>query len=133
MLHDKNNEAYESSAMNEENIDVEDTTMEASETAQEIQAEVEMESKSNAQHGKHQSFINHKAIAKNKQIDKTARAFFTVCAVLSGIMIVLIFIFVVSRGVQPFLSSYGEEQQHLGEFLTGMRWRPDQGAPSHSC
>lgn len=71
--------------------------------------------------------INPRTLARNKRIDKIAKAFFTFCAILSGIMIVLIFIFVVSRGVQPFLSSYGEGRQYFGEFLSGMRWRPDQG------
>lgn len=71
--------------------------------------------------------IHPHTLALNRRIDISAKTFFTCCAILSGIMIVLIFIFVVSRGIQPFLPSYGEEQQNLGRFLSGMKWRPDQG------
>lgn len=67
------------------------------------------------------------SVARIKRTDKTARTIFTVAGVISGLMIVLIFIFVFSRGVGVFLPSRGADQQNLWAFLTGARWRADQG------
>ncbi len=52
---------------------------------------------------------------------------FKICGAIAAFMIVLIFIFVLQRGVQVFLPAYEHGQISLPDFLTGMVWRQDQG------
>lgn len=59
------------------------------------------------------------------RVDKATRIFFTICGWLAALMIVLILWFIIMRGIRVFFPSY-PEQQNLGDFLTGMRWRADQ-------
>ncbi|HHV42872.1 MAG TPA: phosphate ABC transporter permease subunit PstC [Clostridiaceae bacterium] len=61
--------------------------------------------------------------------DKIIKRIFQGSAVLAALMIVFICYFVISRGVQPFLSSYGADQQSLISFIAGNRWRPDISPP----
>lgn len=68
---------------------------------------------------------------RKKIIDKTARSLFLLTGLIAAAMIVLIFVFVAARGVQVFLPGY-PERQNLGEFLTGMRWRPDLSPPVYT-
>lgn len=72
-------------------------------------------------------YATAQSVQRIKRNDKIARTIFTLAGFISGTMIVLIFIFVFSKGVGVFLPSYGEGQQNLWAFLTGTRWRPDQG------
>lgn len=66
-----------------------------------------------------------KAQRNIKNTDRFARGCFTVAGWLAGLMIILIFFFVASRGIRVFLPSYGAEQQNIWDFLLGMRWRAD--------
>lgn len=61
-----------------------------------------------------------------KSIDRTMQFIFRLCGLIAALMIILIVFFVAARGIQVFLPNY-ENQISLGEFLTGMRWRSDQG------
>lgn len=61
-----------------------------------------------------------------KVTDKVMLTIFTIAGMISALMIILILFFVAERGVAPFLPSYPEPQK-LGEFLSGNRWRADQG------
>jgi phosphate transport system permease protein len=54
------------------------------------------------------------------------RAIFLFAALMAAAMIVILLVFVTVRGVQPFLPGYPERQEIL-PFLSGMRWRADQG------
>ncbi len=76
-------------------------------------------------------FASAQSIARIKRHDKIAKTLFTAAGILSGLMIVLIFIFVFGRGIQVFLPSYGEHQQNLWQFLTGMKWMAESN-PSES-
>ncbi|MDD2427247.1 MAG: phosphate ABC transporter permease subunit PstC [Eubacteriales bacterium] len=58
--------------------------------------------------------------------DRIFRGIFLFAALFAAAMIVLLLVFVTVRGIQPFLPSYPERQSIL-PFLTGMRWRADQG------
>lgn len=52
---------------------------------------------------------------------------FKICGAIAALMIVLIFIFVIQRGIQAFLPNYEQGRVGVWEFLTGMMWRQDQG------
>lgn len=72
-------------------------------------------------------YATPESVRRIKRRDKIARTIFKLAGILSGIMIVFIVIFVFGRGVGVFLDSYGENQQNFFEFITGLRWRADQG------
>lgn len=72
-----------------------------------------------------QSNMQTKAQRRIRNTDRFARGCFTVAGWLAGLMIILIFFFVASRGIRVFLPSYGAEQQNIWDFLLGMRWRAD--------
>ena len=59
-------------------------------------------------------------------VDRLMRAIFLFAALMAAAMIVILLVFVTVRGVQPFLPGYPERQEIL-PFLSGMRWRADQG------
>ncbi len=59
-------------------------------------------------------------------VDRLMRAIFLFAALMAAAMIVILLVFVTVRGVQPFLPDYPERQEIL-PFLSGMRWRADQG------
>lgn len=61
-----------------------------------------------------------------KSVDKAMQFVFRICGLLAALMIILIVFFVTIRGIQVFLPSY-DDPVSLREFLTGMRWRTDQG------
>ncbi|MGI6579778.1 MAG: phosphate ABC transporter permease subunit PstC [Saccharofermentanales bacterium] len=61
-----------------------------------------------------------------KSVDRTMQFIFRLCGLIAALMIILIVFFVAARGIQVFLPGY-ENPVSLGEFLTGMRWRSDQG------
>lgn len=75
----------------------------------------------------HGGFASPTVLAANKRKDRIAKVIFTIAAIISGIMIVLITVFICRRGIGVFLPSYGEDRQDLWQFLTGNRWRADQG------
>ncbi len=52
---------------------------------------------------------------------------FKICGGIAALMIVLIFIFILQRGIQVFLPGYEYGKISLWDFLTGMTWRQDQG------
>lgn len=70
-------------------------------------------------------------LRRKKIFDLAARAIFLLAGLIAAAMIVLIFVFVAGRGIQVFLPGYANAQ-NLGEFLTGMRWRPDLSPPVYS-
>lgn len=72
-------------------------------------------------------YATAESVQRIKRNDKIARTIFTIAGIISGLMILLIFFFVFSKGIGVFLPSYGDQQQSLWNFLTGMRWRADQG------
>ncbi|HHU07475.1 MAG TPA: phosphate ABC transporter permease subunit PstC [Clostridiaceae bacterium] len=61
--------------------------------------------------------------------DKVIKRIFQGSAILAALMILFIYFFVISRGIQPFLPSYDGDQQNVLSFLTGNRWRPDMNPP----
>ncbi len=69
------------------------------------------------------------AMKRRQTTDKIFHALFMLAGIISGIMIVLIFVFVGGKGITPFLPAYGEQRQSIWQFLTGMTWRPDQNPP----
>lgn len=58
--------------------------------------------------------------------DQLFLTIFRICGGIAALMIVLIFVFVLQRGIQVFLPNYAYGQVNLWEFLTGMVWRQDQ-------
>ncbi len=58
-------------------------------------------------------------------IDNIFRFLFRLAGLLSAIFIILIFVFILSKGIQVFLPGYEYGQQNIGEFLTGLVWRQD--------
>ena len=73
--------------------------------------------------------IKIEAIKRRERRDRFFRGLFAFCGLLSALMILIIFIFVGGKGIMPFLPSYGEQQQNVGKFLSGMAWRSDQKPP----
>lgn len=61
-----------------------------------------------------------------KFTDQLFLTIFRICGGIAALMIVLIFVFVLQRGIQVFLPNYAYGQVNLWEFLTGMVWRQDQ-------
>ena len=73
--------------------------------------------------------IKIEAIKRRERRDRFFRGLFAFCGLLSALMILIIFIFVGGKGIMPFLPTYGEQQQNVGKFLSGMAWRSDQKPP----
>lgn len=66
--------------------------------------------------------------AQHKQkIDQAVRKLFFLAAFVSGISIVVITLFILMKGVRPFLPGYQYGTVSLSEFLLGSVWRQDQG------
>ena len=63
---------------------------------------------------------------RRRGTDVLFRNLFRIAGVIAAMMVILIIIFVTSRGIRPFLGS-AEERVNLKYFLTGSRWRADQG------
>lgn len=70
--------------------------------------------------------ISAKARRNRKNTDKVFRSLFLAAGIISAIMIVVIFVFVGSKGISAFLPSYSGQEQNIISFLFGMSWRPDQ-------
>jgi len=58
--------------------------------------------------------------------DKISKMFFTAAAILSGSALLVIVVFIVIRGIAPFLPTYEYGRQYLGEFLFGKVYRADR-------
>ncbi len=63
---------------------------------------------------------------RRQRTDMVFRNLFRIAGVLAAVMVILIIIFVTSRGIRPFIGGEGGRLD-LKEFLTGSRWRSDQG------
>jgi phosphate transport system permease protein len=73
------------------------------------------------------SDVKFAAIRKRRRrTDVLFKSLFRIAGIVAAMMVILIIIFVTSRGVRPFLGS-AEERVDLKVFLTGSRWRADQG------
>ncbi|MGI6157323.1 MAG: phosphate ABC transporter permease subunit PstC [Saccharofermentanales bacterium] len=62
---------------------------------------------------------------RRRRVDHAFQWAFRVAGWIAAIMVLLIMIFVISKGVTPFLDSH-PEQVEFDAFMTGMRWRADQ-------
>lgn len=62
-----------------------------------------------------------------RYIDIFTKAIFRLCGLISAIMIVVIFVFVLRKGIQVFLPNYAYGQVNIINFLKGLVWRQDQG------
>ena len=71
--------------------------------------------------------IDKKRDKRNKSIDKFFHGFFMAMAILSASFIVIIVLFVFTKGISPFLPGYEYGQVNLFDFLTGSTYRQDQG------
>lgn len=63
---------------------------------------------------------------RRQRTDMVFRSLFRIAGVIAAMMVILIIIFVTSRGVRPFIGGEAERVD-LKVFLTGSRWRADQG------
>ncbi|MEG0168632.1 phosphate ABC transporter permease subunit PstC [Anaerorhabdus sp.] len=70
---------------------------------------------------------NKKYIKKNKTLDSIYKYFFMAMAVLSSSFIILLVLFVFTKGISPFLSGYEYGQVNLFDFLFGLTYRQDKG------
>ncbi|MEG0238661.1 phosphate ABC transporter permease subunit PstC [Anaerorhabdus sp.] len=71
--------------------------------------------------------VNKKYIKKNKTIDTIYKYFFMAMAILASSFIVLLVLFVFTKGISPFLSGYEYGQVNLFDFLFGLTYRQDKG------
>ena len=71
--------------------------------------------------------IDKNKVKRNKSWDKFFRYFFMAMALLSSSFIVIIILFVCSKGISPFLPNYEYGQVDFISFLTGTVYRQDQG------
>lgn len=60
-------------------------------------------------------------------IDSFFKILFRLAGLISAIFIVLIFVFILNKGIRVFLPGYEYGQQNFIEFLTGLVWRQDTG------
>ena len=70
--------------------------------------------------------VNAEKVKKNKARDKAARFFFLAMALLSSSFIVILVLFIVMKGISPFLPNYQYGTVNLFDFLFGMTYRQDQ-------
>ncbi len=70
--------------------------------------------------------VNAEKVKKNKALDKVARYFFLAMALLSSSFIVILVLFIVMKGISPFLPNYQYGTVNLFDFLFGMTYRQDQ-------
>ncbi len=58
-------------------------------------------------------------------VDATFKIIFRIAGFISALFIVLIFAFILNKGIRVFLPGYEYGQQNLWQFLTGLQWRQD--------
>lgn len=61
-------------------------------------------------------------------VDAMFKVIFRSAGLISAIFIVLIFIFILEKGIRVFLPGYEYGQQNFIKFLTGLEWRQDIGS-----
>jgi phosphate transport system permease protein len=61
-------------------------------------------------------------------IDALFKLIFRLAGLISAIFIILIFVFILEKGIRVFLPGYEYGQQNFFEFLTGLQWRQDIGS-----
>lgn len=71
--------------------------------------------------------INKKYIKRNKTLDSIYKYFFMAMAILSSSFIILLVLFVFTKGISPFLSGYEYGQVNFFDFLFGLTYRQDKG------
>lgn len=71
--------------------------------------------------------VNKKLSNRNKMIDSIYRWFFMAMAILASSFIVLLVLFVFTKGISPFLSGYEYGQVNFFDFLFGLTYRQDKG------
>ena len=92
-------------------------------------------SNKNELNGNIRDTITPESRKRRANTDKFFRTLFLIAGIISAIMIIVIFVFVGSKGIAPFLPNYPQgspdvnQQQNIVEFLTGDTWRPDQNPP----
>lgn len=69
--------------------------------------------------------INEQFQRRKKAWDKFFKGLFWVAGFISAIFILLIIVFIIRKGIGPFLPSYPGGAYPLGRFLTGFQWRQD--------
>lgn len=62
---------------------------------------------------------------RKKGWDKFFKGLFWLAGFISAIFIILIIVFIVRKGIGPFLPSYPGGAYPIGKFLTGFQWRQD--------
>ncbi|NMB04699.1 MAG: phosphate ABC transporter permease subunit PstC [Tissierellia bacterium] len=62
---------------------------------------------------------------RKKSVDNLFRRIFWTAGFVSAVFILLIIVFVVRKGIGPFLSGYPGGAYPLMDFLTGLQWRQD--------
>lgn len=72
-----------------------------------------------------QHLISESFQRRKKTRDKIFRSLFWVAGFVSAIFILLIIIFIIRKGISPFLPSYPGGAYSLRQFLTGFQWRQD--------
>lgn len=58
-------------------------------------------------------------------MDSLFKVIFRIAGFISAIFIVLIFAFILEKGIKVFLPGYQYGQQNVWDFLTGLQWRQD--------
>lgn len=71
--------------------------------------------------------IGKKRVKQNKTIDKIFKYLFMAMAILSASFIVIIVLFVFSKGISPFLPGYEHGQVDFISFICGSIYRQDEG------
>lgn len=72
-------------------------------------------------------WIDPKQAEKKQKQDKLTKSLFFLATAISGSCIVVIVLFVLLKGVRPFLPGYEYGTVSLSQFLFGTVWRQDQG------
>jgi phosphate transport system permease protein len=70
---------------------------------------------------------NTKNIKRKLKEDAFFKMLFMACAILSSLMIVIIVVFIMLKGLLPFLPGYKYGMQNFIKFFFGSIWRQDQG------
>ncbi len=71
-------------------------------------------------------YVNKNSLKRRKVVDTFAKTVFRLCGFISAIMIVVIFVFIVQRGIQVFFPGYQFGNIDFLSFISGFTWRQDQ-------
>lgn len=70
---------------------------------------------------------NTKKFSLRKITDAIWKNIFRISGFLAASLVIIIFLFILQKGISVFLSSYGEQQVNFWSFISGRSWKASEG------